>query len=148
MPDQTLSDLFQRAVIWPFLQNDGYGGPVVDIAFEIACRWLDKQSNMMNPKRETITVDARVRVGPMPATVNQTTAPRGNPSGDIPMDSLIWLGSLADLQGTAGPGIQTPAGLFQVKAINSTPDIDNRFVSRTIGVVRFRGSLPSLPGGG
>ncbi len=132
MPDQTISDLFQRAVLWPILSVDGYGGPVISIPSEIPVRWKWGFTNMLNPKRETITVDATVRV-----------------DQEIVVDSLIWLGKLTDISnGTLGPDLQTPSGLCQVKAIKHTPDIDNRFQSRTLGVIRFRGPLPTVPGVG
>ncbi len=131
MPDQTISDLFQRAVVWAALGNDAYGGTKVDIPDEIAVRWKWTKTNMQDPKRGTITVDAVVRV-----------------AVDVPIDSLIWLGSLKDFAGTAGPQLQTPEGLCQVKTFNFTPDIDNRFKSRTLGVIRYKGPLPPVPGRG
>ena len=50
MPDPTLANLYQPAVLWPALMNDvgglkvdGYGQPVPDESFgepvEIRCRW-------------------------------------------------------------------------------------------------------------
>lgn len=131
MPDQTICDLFQRAVLWPALGTDKYGGVTVDIAEEVDVRWKWGFTNMTDPKRGTITVDATIRV-----------------DRDVAIDSLIWLGSLDDLSGAAGPMLQTPSGLCQVKAIKVCPDIDNRSVGRTLGVIRYKGPLPSVPGVG
>lgn len=133
MPDPTLSNLYQRAVLWTAQLNsvgggkvDKFGGVVVDDAIEISVRWEWKRTNMLNQKRETITVDATIRV-----------------AQEVPVDSLIWLGSLNDLAGTGGPELQSPEGVCQVKAYNYVPDVRNRFVSRVIGVVRYKGPLPA-----
>lgn len=132
MPAPEVSDLFQRAVIWPSLGvPDAYGQATVDIAQEIAVRWKWGYSNMLSPQRESILVDATV------VTAIQ-----------VSVNTLIWLGTMAMLAGTAGPNLQTPDGLCQVKAIKYTPDIDNRYIRRTLGVIRYKGPLPVAPGQG
>lgn len=79
----------------------------------------------MDPAKNTITVDATATVM-MP----------------IPMDSLMWLGQLKDLAGTSGPLDQTPDGLMMVKAQNYTVDIKNRVTFRSVGMLRYHGTLP------
>lgn len=132
MPDPEVSALEQDACLWPFVSCDAHGGPVVDTMVELnaqdrqGVRWKWTRSEMLDPQRNTVSVDATVIV-----------------NRDVPIDSLMWLGSAADLAGTAGPQDQWPSGLCQVKTSMWTLDVKGRVARRTLGVVRFRGNLPS-----
>jgi hypothetical protein len=129
VPDQTISDLFQDAVLLPFVRYDSRGGPVTGIAVQLPgkCRWEWNRTEMLDPKRNTIVVDATVRV-----------------AVDVKIDSIIGQGKLTDLTGTdASPNLEPPGGWYQVKAFKFVPDIDNRFISRVLGLLRFKGKLPT-----
>lgn len=88
-------------------------------------RWTWNYSEMMQAQNATITADATVIV-----------------NRDVPVDSLIWLGHIDDLAGTAGPQDETLNGLYQVKSIMHGGDLKNRTSRRKLSVVRFRGNLP------
>lgn len=131
MPNVTTANRYQDAVVWPLKAYDGNGGPILDVAVPCRVRWKWGYSEMLDAKGNTVVVDALVAV-----------------NLDVPVDSVIWKGSINDLTGTAGPNLQTVEGLCQVKGFKHTSDTRGRFKRRTVGVVRFRGPLPSVPGMG
>lgn len=137
MPDIEGQAREQDAVLWPFRAFDSQGGILLDDMVELnaadgnGVRWKWTRTEMMDPQRATVTVDATVVVA-----VDR----------DVPVDSLIWLGSAADLSGTAGSFDEAPSGLCQVKAQRWTPDIKGRVTRRTLGVVRYRGRFPTGAG--
>jgi len=127
MPDIEIWDLEQWASLWMFLRSDGHGGPVVGPAQAIRVRWSFTQTEMMSPQNATISCDAQV-------VVAQQVLP----------DSLMWLGLVQSLANPAlGPQDPSPFGLFQVKAYMNMPSLKNRSTRWTLGLVRWRGSMPA-----
>src|SRR5882757_2595614 len=121
MPPLERTDLLQRAVLWSASGRDRYGQVTVGDPVEITVRWLDQQSQMLDPQGNTVTVDVTVVV-----------------QQDIKIGSQMWLGELADLIGT---GSEPETGRMEVKAFNSTLDIKARNNRRTIGLMRM--NLPA-----
>lgn len=124
MPDQEISHLEQPAVCWHFSMYDNVRGQFqVKIGVDMLVRWKFGRTEMQDPKRNTVTIDAQVVVAER-----------------VDVDSLMWPGSTSDLVGTAGPVNQD---VYVVKAYYFTPDVKNRAATRTLGLVRYKGKLPA-----
>jgi hypothetical protein len=119
-PFETL-DRRQDAVLWPWTGFDRYAQPVFGPPEAIMVRWVDKQREMMDPQRNSIIVDGT-------AVVNL----------DVSVQSLIWKGCIDSIIGNAAP-----PNLMEVKAFNETPSLKNKFKRRTLGFMRYKGSMPS-----
>jgi hypothetical protein len=120
MPEQEVSHLYQRAVLWPATGipcRDGQpqqGAPV-----EIACRWNNTQRNVTLPNGTTIAIDATIVVAQV-----------------VPDDSLMALGTLEDWQGTGSA--EPDSDLCIVKTLAETPDFRGRAVQRTLAAYKYR----------
>jgi Bacterial Ig-like domain (group 3) len=125
MPPLETSDRFQDAVLWPVSSYDQYGQALISpTACPLKVRWIEKQSEMLDPKGNTIAIDATVVV-----------------DRKIEVGGLMWKGCINDLEivGTAAP---SPAGLMEVKAYNETCDVRGREIRRTVGLMRYRDKFP------
>lgn len=133
MPDQEISHLEQPAVCWHFSMYDGVRGqPIVFPGVDMNVRWKFSRTEMQDPKRNTITVDATVVV-----------------AEEVKVDSLMWPGSTDWLVGTAGPTDRTSGisqDVYVVKAYYFTPDVKNRAATRTLGLLRYKAKLPEQVG--
>ncbi len=135
---QELHMLKQHAVLWPFSGYDRYGQPIVDFPVQICVRWLDKRREVLDPKGNTVALDAT-------AVVDRR----------IQQGSWLWKGSLEDWYngvitgnryqvGTApgAPAYQLGSAAFdnelmEVKTYDETPDIKARHAFRTVGMIRI-----------
>ena len=122
MPALETRDRKQDAVLWQRSGYDKHGQATVEQPVALKVRWEDKFVEVLDPKGNTIGVDAT-------AVVDR----------NVSVGSIMWLGCLDKL----GPGA-SPQGLMEVKAFNSTPDIRNRAQRRTVGLMRFRDKLPTI----
>lgn len=107
----------QTAVLWPATGFDGYGQPTVGAAVEIMVRWEATKRQVPDAAGSNIALDAE-------AVVDRKIKPGSN----------MWLGKLADY--AAG---ETK---FVVKDCVEVPDVKNRHVRRTVGLVRQSDTLP------
>lgn len=120
MPSLEVSSRHQKAVLWAASSHDDYGNPLVDAAAEITVRWVEKRTEGVGPNGEAIAIDATV-------VVDQ----------EIAVGSIMWLGAKDDLP-------DTPTNLKQVVAYNQTPDIKGREFYRTVSLIRYSDTLPTL----
>lgn len=126
MPAFETSDRVQKAVLWIPTGDNVYGQKVVGTnGVEINVRWVGKTAERLNPQGNTITLDATIITDRV-----------------IPIGSIIWQGSLDDIPGTATPRIPT-SRFYEVKTMNSTGDIKNRFTRYEAGLMRYSDSFPS-----
>lgn len=114
------SHRLQRAVLWKASGFDNNGKVTVDPAEEIDVRWVEKRRGTLDAQGNTIAVDAT-------AVVDQ----------EIVVGSILWLGNMDDL-----PAI--PVNLKQVATYDETPDLRGRETARSVGLVRYSETLPSL----
>src|SRR5665213_596757 len=120
MPSTTIRWLYQRAVLFPFVGvYDAFGQPTLGVPVEIPVRWITKRREILDKHGNTIALDAS-------ADVAQT----------IKVDSVIWLGTLANWNGT-GSGLPDTE-LMMVKSYDETPDGKGRSLKRNIGMMRYR----------
>lgn len=126
MPALERRHLYQRAALWRATGGyDARGQPTIAATpTDVFCRWNDTRSDQLDPKGNTITVDATVIV-----------------NVDIPVDSWIWLAPLITSPATeqwnaSGSGLDD-GKLCAVKTVVKTPDIRARAFQRQIGVLRL-----------
>lgn len=140
MPAQEIRNLTQTALLWPALPQeavDQWGQRQTGFVLQQmmgampqelsprnrppnGVRWVDKRSVIMAKDGSTIAIDAQVVV-----------------AQDIPVNSILWLGTLDDWFGT-GSGITAPdEGLVIVRGVTKTPDIKGRAYYRTLAVQRW-----------
>lgn len=144
MPALEILDLRQRAVVWfrafdinGVPRSDQFGQPVVFAPAEMLVRWVEQQREALDPKGNTITVDG---------TIVAAQA--------IPLDSVAWLGSLADFPtaltlpglgtGAEPEGLPWPSGLVLIKTSSTASDLKNRFVRRSYGYQRYKDATPTV----
>lgn len=123
MPALESMDLYQTAVVWPAQGFDPYSEVKVGDPYETQVRWNDAQAEALDPQGNTVALDATVIV-----------------DVDIPIESIMFLGEIADYNAVAGqPGVK----LMQVKTFNNVYDLKCRFQRRQAGLMRYRASLPA-----
>ena len=121
MPTQESDYRNQTAVYWKATGDYAAEGEVlVKAAIEIDVRWEEVTEETLVLNNNTVDVDARILVG-----------------RDIPNGSILWLGSLADLD-------DPPTDLRQVVAFSKIPDLKGRAFYRQATVIRYRDELPTI----
>ncbi len=121
MPTQESGYRNQAAVYWQATGDYGAEGEVlVQSAIELDVRWEELTEETLVLNNNTVDVDARILV-----------------DRDIPNGSILWLGSLADLD-------DPPTDLRQVVAFTKTPDLKGREFYRQATVIRYRDELPTI----
>lgn len=124
MPDFETMDLVHTAVLWRGTWADSFGQQIVqDPPCEIPCRWVGKSKIVTGPNGNPITVDAIAVV-----------------TRDIPLGSIMWLGTEDEFYGAGSGGLNT--NLMEVAAFNRTDDIKGRFTRRTVGLKLYKQTLP------
>ena len=121
MPSPESANLVQRAVLWSFSNVDDYGNVVVNSPVEIRVRWEGAAGQQLSPLTASEMDVATV------VYVDQY----------IPLRSLLWFGRLRDV-----PSLVTELG--EVKNYNDTPDIKGRSVLKTVSIIRYGNSLPTV----
>lgn len=122
MPAPELWGRFQKAVLWVRMGYDRNGQPVVSAhPIEINVRWDDTYRQVASPKGTPTVIEAV-------AVVDR----------DIPIGSLMWLGTLASLPGTGSSPTQD---VMEVHSFNGIPDLKNRVEYREVNLKRFKNVL-------
>jgi len=133
MPDIEVDALCQLALLWEASGFDDYGEQKrAAQSVEINVRWVNTQTQRLDPDGNTVAVDAVVAV-----------------DREIAVHSIMWEGGYADLWAEdAGTGTGTgsewsPAGdLMEVVSSHTAKDIKGRAVRRELGLKRFRTTMP------
>lgn len=123
MPQQEISHLRQRAVLWNSLGTvDRFGQSKVDNPIEIPCRWNDGYGEALDAQGNSIALDATVVLDRKVLT-----------------GSHMWLGTLSQWMGTGvGSGAAVPNYLMEVKTVKATPDVKGRSFMYVVGLIRFK----------
>lgn len=125
MPAFETMDRYQKALLWSRVGYDQHSQPVVatGLPVELNVRWQDSKRQSLDAQGNTIAVDAT-------AVLDRV----------ILNGSIMWLGALNDLPGTA----YTPeTDLMEVSYCKKVPDLKNRFQRYEVGLIRYKNSLPS-----
>ena len=136
-PLERIDTILDTAVFWHLKSVDGYAQPILGAPVEIPCRWVDNQSLAMDPKGNTISVNATVIVDD---DIEQF-AVAGQPVWKTIVQGILWRGGLYDLPGTA---FLPETGIMQIKTYNATPDVKHRHFRRSCGLMRFNDTLPKV----
>lgn len=125
MPPLSLRNRNQAATLWAFAGYGADGEPNLSAAVEIAVRWEDQQTQMLDPQGTPVRVDAWVVVDREVDT--GSILARGDPS--------YYLGT-----GSAETG-----ELLEVVAYEELPDLKNRHQPlRVLGLRKYGGTLPDV----
>lgn len=121
MPPLEETDLNQTIVVWARVGFDRLAVPIIGVPVEMPCRWIDSRKETIDPQSSDERRDAT-------AIVLQ----------EVARESLVWLGSLDDLPGTGTSAADVPTSdLYIVTGFDGTPDIKNRFVRRSLTLMRY-----------
>jgi hypothetical protein len=120
MPALEITGLNDYAVLWAASSTDQYGRFKVSEPVEIRVRWDGSQVESTDPNN---TVQAQ----PAEVLVDRV----------ITVDSILWHGKLRDL-----PAV--PTNLAKVIGYEAVPDIRNKFIQRTVTLMRYNDSLPTV----
>lgn len=112
---------YHKTVLWVKTGDGPTGEPVVADPIQIMARWEQGRRYGVDPLGRVIMADHVVTV-----------------DREIPVGSLLWKGELTNVTGTA---VLTPP-IFQVQRTDIVPDVDCRAVEHTVGVTRFRNTVP------
>lgn len=125
----------QKALLWEIPEGpagyDNYGQPKrAVLSEELKVRWVNGQSQVVDPQGNTITVDATV-------ITNRA----------VGVGSVMWQGSLedlaAELPGTGtGTDLLPSSGVMEVVAYSPTHDIKGRNIRHVLGLKFYRDSMP------
>jgi hypothetical protein len=124
MPSPEHDFRHQIAVLWPAEGADAYGQTLVGDPREIMVRWRFTRTESTDAQGNTVSLDASVQVDER-----------------VDAGSLMWLGRLADIP----PGTsftETDAELYEVVNYHQTPDVKGREIKRSVGLRRYRDTLP------
>lgn len=124
MPAPEHDNRRQKAVLWTRKGVNRQGQVTLNDPVEIMVRWKWVKREMVDRQGNTIAIDAEV------VTV-----------ADVAVGSVMWLGSLDDLPGTA---LLPEVDAMAVVSAPTTPDIKNRFKARTLMLMRIKDTLPEL----
>lgn len=127
MPAPEYSSLEDKAVLFIANGVDAYGETIVESPIEIDVRWEEVSKDVQSPEHGTVHIEVEVCV-----------------DRDIPLNSLLWLGEVADLP---SPLVTLP-GLKQVYSKEYIPDIKGREVSRSVNCMGFGSVVPQIRGTG
>lgn len=108
-------------MLWPkdaIGDNDGYGQPLLSRGVEVRVRWDDTAADVLDAQGNRIKVDATALV-----------------DREMTVGSELWLGQLSDWIGTA-LGQDNETRVMVVKTYNAVPDVRNRYVARTVGLMK------------
>lgn len=124
MPAPETSNRYQHAVLWERTGADRYGEPTRGEPVELRVRWVQKRGEVTDAQGNRTPLDAAVVV-----------------DRQIPVGSLLWLGTLDSWQGTGSVGADSE--LHEVVTYSETPDVKGRVALRSVGLKRFRDALPA-----
>lgn len=124
MPAPEESGRTVDAVLWTAGAPDRYGQPTVNDPIDICVRWNTKRRQAYDANGNLIALDATVVV-----------------DIQIPIGSLMWKGCLDDWM-TPGTGTSAEE-VMEVVTYGETDDIRGRESRRTVGLRKYRGSIPS-----
>lgn len=127
MPRIETSNRYNTVVLCEKSGTDEYNNSTRLAPVEIQVRWEENQGEMLLPDGSTIAVDAY-------AAVNQ----------NIPNGSILWLGTLADWVGTGSGSSDPQVDLMEVVGQRKVPDVKGRVYRRTLGLKRYKSSIPEL----
>lgn len=124
MPALEVMDLKDWAVLWAKAGKDNYGDQTLESPVNIRCRWEETDHEAANPFAKTQGYDAVVVV-----------------DREIEIDSILWLGRIDCLPGTA----ETPEdNIFTVKKKSTIRDLKGRHARRVVYLMRHGDTLPAL----
>ena len=120
MPSVESMGRYQKAVLWAAVGHDRNGKITVSAAAEIDVRWEEGKREAPGETGEPVAYDAMVMVDQA-----------------VTIDSLLWKGALADL-----PVSMT--NVFRVASVEDVPDLKGRNTQRTLMLVRWGNTLPTI----
>lgn len=131
MPEPELNDRYQRALIWNKTGEDRYGETLRDDPVEHMVRWEQKRVEMKDEDGNPLVLDGFLHV-----------------VTDIPVGSTVWVApdstysALDQWYGTGSSTADDEKEIMLVETKNYTPDLRNRVVRRTLGMRRYKATLP------
>ena len=121
MPDIETQGRHQQAVLWEAAGLDDYAKPTVnEQRQEILVKWNEQRQESLDAQGNTIVIDATAVVGQ-----------------EIPVFSIMKLGTIEDLG-------DAPTGLKMVVNYSETRDIKGRGIFRSVGLMRYSDTLPTV----
>lgn len=133
MPAQEYSHRFQLAVLWKASGSDKHGQFTVSNPVEVSIRWNDVVNEGVDAQGNKILLEGSLVVG-LPISVGSIMwqAPYGTPPNTaIALFNATYAG-------------RQPSDLVEVKSYNGTPDIKVRNTYHTVGISRYRDTLPTI----
>ena len=119
MPPLEYSHRNTTIVMLPYAGIDPYGELVISTnPTEIKVRWDDVVTDMRDPQGQKISVEAQMQ------TYEQ-----------VPIDSLILVGTIVDFQKLSASNITT---FYKVVAVDETRALKGSLTNRSYGLMRYK----------
>lgn len=134
MPPMTRRGRYQAAVLWAYAGVDRYGQIVRSEPREIRVRWEEAETTEDTPDGKSLDLRFQVVVGE-----------------EIPLESLMWKGTLAAWYGTTGTGGEENEGeqeVCRVVSYTEVPDVQYRRKLRSVSLARYQGAPPRAESAG
>jgi len=122
MPPIEDSDLIHTAILWRATGVDAYGKATVAAPVQVDCRWMPKRTAGTGDDGQKIAIDAQVIV-----------------DTDVPVDSIMMRGCLADYNGSAADN-----QYMKVASGQEASDLRGMYVRRQLNLTRQGAALPAV----
>lgn len=125
MPPPEDASYYETAVLWRTAGKDRFNKPRVHSPIQIQCRWEQVQQPLFDPQARPIQYDAIVYT-----------------DEDIPRDSILWLGELADFHGTRLSDLDDRVMIVQTREFMK--DIKGSVTQQYYRCRRYMDAIPTV----
>jgi hypothetical protein len=116
----------------------GHRGARKVVLWEAAPAGMDGRARVRPPREINVRLHLNLQASGAPQGGSETEDATAQIDCQVPLGSLVWLGSLEALD------LQNLAGLLVVTRYAEVPDPKGRFVTREIGLRRYSSRLPAV----
>jgi hypothetical protein len=116
----------------------GHRGARRIVLWQAAPAGMDGQPRVRPPREINVRLRLNLQASGAPQGGSETEDATAQIDFQVPLSSLVWLGSLEALD------LQNLAGLLVVTRYAEVPDPKGRFVTREIGLRRYSSRLPAV----
>jgi hypothetical protein len=116
----------------------GHRGARRIVLWQAAPAGMDGQPRVRPPREINVRLRLNLQASGAPQGGSETEDATAQIDFQVPLGSLVWLGSLEALD------LRNLAGLLVVTRYAEVPDPKGRFVTRDIGLRRYSSRLPAV----
>lgn len=127
MPALEVSDCTLDAVLWSKVGNDRQNELIVDYPKGVRVRWTERTGFGTDARGDQLAIDVSAAVA----------------CCEVPLGSLMWLGGMDALPGTADPPEPT-SDIYQAMTRSQAYDVKGRLLRTEVGLKRYTDRMPTV----